>query len=74
MTEEQKRELERQANNYSFAFFDRKKDGFSTDIPNIKFISLSCAVKVLGYKFVEDCKAEMFGVEYKKFKLVEMGK
>ena len=54
MTEEQKRELEKQANYYSHDFFERLKNGLDTEIPNTRFLALERAVGVFGYEFVED--------------------
>ena len=74
MTEEQKRELEKQANYYSHDFFERLKNGLDTEIPNTRFLALARAVVVFGYEFVEDGKGELLGTEYNTYKLVEINK
>ena len=74
MTEEQKRELEKQANYYSHDFFERLKNGLNTEIPNTRFLALARAVGVFGYEFVEDGKGELLGTEYNTYKLVEINK
>ena len=72
LTEEQKRNLERQANNYSYDFFERMKNGYSTEFAQAKFGALAYAVESLGYEFVKDGKAQTLGVEYINYKLVEI--
>lgn len=72
MTEKQERELERQANSYSYDFFERKLHGFSTDIPNARLIALFLAVEVLGYEFKTDHEESLLGVKYYKYKLVKI--
>ena len=74
MTEEQIKALERQANNYSYEFFERMKHGYTTDFAQAKFGALAYAVESLGYELVKDGKSETLGVEYIKYKLIESNK
>ena len=72
MKEQQERELERQANNYSYDYFERKLHGYLTDIPNARLIALFMAVEVLGYEFKVDHEESFLGVKYYKYKLVKI--
>lgn len=74
MTEEQRKELEKMGNYYSFDFFHSIKLGCPTDPTYHRFMALSQAVEVLGYEYVEDGKKEFLGVEYNNYKLVKTSK
>ena len=72
MTDQQKREIERQLNILSLSFEQRKECGYSTEIPHEKFVSIANVLCVLGYEVVDDGTRIFSGTHYKRYRIEEM--